>query len=173
MALVKEYSFKGVKTRLRNQYRKHVNHMTTSEKDLCVHLIRQSLNDKKFKVSNHCKQRGTHVNKGQFFETVRSKDFIDCILEYNESSLQKGEWTQRVLFEIPRPTYFYCERDKCKKLGKLKVVYDVTTGHVITAYYNELSDNHTGLNESYYIPYLEIRDYKSNGYTKVNPMIYK
>nr|WNM56260.1 hypothetical protein CoNPh38_CDS0384 [Staphylococcus phage S-CoN_Ph38] len=41
MALSKEYSFKGVRTRLKNQYRKHANHMTKSEKYRCAILLKK------------------------------------------------------------------------------------------------------------------------------------
>lgn len=171
MALSKEYSFKGVRTRLKNQYRKHANHMTKSEKYRCAILLKKALNDKGITLSKHCKERGTIVPMTQVIQTILSSSLLYHVIEYNEASVDGKWWTQKVLFEIPKPMFYFCTRRNKKCLGKLKIVYDITKGFIITAYYNDVNDNHDNLKEEFYHSDMYVRDYRVNGYNSKNHSI--
>lgn len=169
MLLSREYTFKKVRTNLTgNQIRKHAVQMTKGEKKRCAQMVRDSVQKFGISLSKHVQERGTSVDMLTVIQTILSENFFEQVLEYNERKGFYNLWEQRVLFNIPVKSEFLCERTREIKEGYLKVVYSVTDGVIITAYFNECHDNHTSLNLEHYDANMLIRPYVIGGYVYKN-----
>lgn len=166
MSFGKAYTEKGLQKRSNKyQVKKHYSDMTAEEKN---YLHKYLLTIRKLDRHAHYIQRQEefkhNIKIRDVFETIRSRNFIENIIEYNET-LSKGRIEQRLLIRISR-IYHKCldgktKPEKCYGF----VVINLTTGQLITGYYNSIEDNHDSLNKFRYNSDLKIRPIKKGGYT--------
>lgn len=166
MSFGKAYTERGLQKRSNKyQIKKHYTDMSLEEKR---YLHKYLLTVRKLDRHAHYIQRQQefkhNIKIRDVFDTIRDKDFIHNIIEYNET-LSKGRIEQRLLIRITK-IYYKClngnpQPEKCNGF----VVINLTTGQLITGYYNSMSDNHNSLNKFRYNSDLKIRPIKKGGYS--------
>lgn len=157
--------------RLLKQVKKHGTQMIKGEKYNCSVLAKQAFRHKGISKSSHLEQRmiekGISIDMSLVAETLLDNGLLHNILEYNETYID-NVFHQRVLIDIKGVHKYTCHKTNKEKLGKLKVVYDITNGQLVTAYYNSIDDNHSTLNLRNYESSLIVRPYKYNGHLSRN-----
>ncbi|XWX33420.1 hypothetical protein KQUDLBSD_CDS0148 [Staphylococcus phage PG-2021_40] len=160
-----------IMVRISKQVKKHSKQMIKGEKYNCSVLAKQAFRHKGISKSPHLEQRmmekGISIDMSLIAETLLDNGLLHNILEYNETYVD-GIFHQRVLIDIKGIHSYVCHKHGVEKRGKLKVVYDITNGKLVTAYYNSIDDNHLTLNLSNYEGSLVVRPYKYNGHDSRN-----
>lgn len=169
--LIREHTYKKARTNLKNQVKKHETQMIKQELYNCSVLAKTCLKHKGINLSEHLrhrlKEKNLTIDIDKVVETINSKDLLYNIHKYNET-LVDGVYHQRLLINTKGVYTFYCEREKSICKGKLKVVYSITNGCIITAYINKVNDTHCTLNLNNYNKNLIVRPYRYNGYKNIN-----
>lgn len=169
--MIKEHTYKKARTNLKNQVKKHETQMIKQELYNCSVLAKTCLNNRKIQLSEHLKvrlqEKNLVINMKRIVETINARDLLHNIHEYNETIVD-GVYHQRLLINTKGIYTFYCGREKAMCKGKLKIVYSVTTGEIVTAYLNKVNDNHSTLNLDNYNSKLIVRPYRFRGYKNKN-----
>lgn len=141
------------RTNTTTQKRKHYTQMTIHEKRRCVRMIRDSHKVfGRFDVTPHASQK---LYKGKiplktFFQLLYTDEMIEHVIEYNVRQFKDFE-DERVLVRIP----YKIDMPHIKS-SHMFIVISIIQGAIITAYYNELNDNHETINMKNYDKNLEI-----------------
>lgn len=169
--MIREHTYKKSRTNLKNQVKKHETQMIKQELYNCSVLAKTCLKHKGIQLSEHLKvrleEKNLTIDIDKIIETINDRDLLYNIHEYNETEID-DVYHQRLLINTKGVYTFYCEREQAICKGKLKIVYSVTTGKIITAYLNKVNDNHHTLNLANYNSKLIVRPYRYNGYNNIN-----
>lgn len=136
----------------REQRKKHVMQMSNKEKKYLVTQIKKVKDN--ISYGKHILEKNIVFNKKTLKETLNSDYLRNYIVEYNETPL-KYYTDKRVLIrsEIKDKVYI---NGLGYKYCNLCFVISIITGKVVTAYYNEASDNHSTLDLDRYDKSLKI-----------------
>lgn len=167
-------TFKERKTDEGSQRRKFVTQMTDDEKMQCAIMAKSAFQNKGITPSKHLIKNRTSYNMSNICQTLMRPDLCKYIKEYNEKAVVNHTtgvlmYHQRLLIKIPIEVDFMCTKLKKKQKGFLTMVYEISSGEITTAYYNNSEDSERIPNLKYYTEDLLVRYYKLHGYSKINP----
>lgn len=155
------------------QRRKWKTQMNEEEIILCSNLVKQAFQNKGIRPSYHLVKDKSHYNMGRICQTIMDSNLPKYVKEYNERKKfdkRTGEecYTQRVLLYIPIETKFRCSKTGNILWGYMSFTYEISTGLIITAYYNETKDSLRTPDLSYYEENLEVTQDMKDGYKQPN-----
>lgn len=166
MEFKKAYTQQGIiKRSNKYQIKKHYTDMTAHEKAI---IQQHLLTVKKLNRHPHYIQREKEckhdIELSDILATIHRKDLHKHIIEYNET-YANGRIEQRVLVRIARVyNRILNDRKKPEKCFGF-VVLNLTSGQVLTGYFNSIHDTHATLRKFRYNNNLIIRPIKKGGYS--------
>lgn len=134
-----------------NQRKKHITQMSSDEISFLKRRLKQVYTS--YKWSPHFASSSRLFNMMTIERLLRTPDIEDCIIEYNERGndrrvLLRSTFASQVLLEKEGKNY---ETD-----ANLCIVIDIYSGEIVTAYWNEVGDNHDNVNMKRYTADLKI-----------------
>lgn len=166
MECKKAYTEQGIQKRSNKyQVKKHYTDMTAQEKAIIQqHLLTVKKLDRHphyMQREQECKQ---DIELSDILATIHRKDLPRNIIEYNET-YSNGRLEQRVLVRIARIYNRMLNGRKKSEQCFGFVVLNLTSGQVLTGYFNSVHDRHDTLRKFRYNNNLIIRPIKKGGYS--------
>ena len=142
---------KGRVKQTENQLKKHITQMSADEISFLKRRLKQVYTS--YKWSPHFASSSRLFNMMTIERLLRTPDIENCIIEYNQRDNDK-----RVLLRSEFSSNVMLEKDGVNYLtdANLCIVIDIFTGEIITAYWNEVGDNHSNVNMKRYTADLQI-----------------
>ena len=135
----------------KDQIKKHVSQMTQEE--IMYLQKRVKMISGNYKWGKHFLENGRLFNMLTIERLLNSPNIDECLIEYNERDKDK-----RVLLRSTFSSNVSLEKNGVMYMAdaNLCIVVDIFTGEVVTAYWNEVGDNHNNVNMRRYNAKLKI-----------------
>lgn len=135
----------------KNQIKKHITQMSQDEISFLSRRIKMISGSYRF--GKHFLTSGRLINMMTIERLLNSINIQDCIIEYNQRDNDK-----RVLLRSTFSSSVTLEKNGVNYLAdaNLCLVIDIYTGIIVTAYWNEVGDNHNNVNMRRYTSTLKI-----------------
>jgi hypothetical protein len=135
----------------KDQIKKHVSQMTQEE--IMYLQKRVKMISGNYKWGKHFLENGRLFNMLTIERLLNSPNIDECLIEYNERDKDK-----RVLLRSTFSSNVSLEKNGVMYMAdaNLCIVVDIFTGEVVTAYWNEVGDNHDNVNMRRYNAELKI-----------------
>lgn len=135
----------------KDQIKKHVSQMTQEE--IMYLQKRVKMISGNYKWGKHFLENGRLFNMLTIERLLNSPNIDECLIEYNERDKDK-----RVLLRSTFSSNVSLEKNGVMYMAdaNLCIVVDIFTGEVVTAYWNEVGDNHNNVNMRRYNAELKI-----------------
>lgn len=142
---------RGHVKRTKDQIKKHVSQMTQDE--ILFLKRRVKMISGSYKWGKHFLESGRLFNMLTIERLLNSPNIEECIIEYNQRDKDK-----RVLLRSSFSSNVSLEKNGVTYMAdaNLCIVVDIFTGEVVTAYWNEVGDNHNNVNMGRYNAELKI-----------------
>lgn len=140
---------KGTVSVTQGQVKKHFTQFKAVEKAFLFKTLKLV---KRVKLSNHLKHKDIAIDKNIITQVLKTGAY--SIIEYNERTYTNGT-SKRALIRV-KESQDVLLKDKGLTPCNLCFVIDIHTGVIVTAYYNEVDDNHSTINYNRYDEDLKI-----------------
>ena len=130
--------------KVKRTYRQEKKHFTQFSQEELTYLEGEIRKLKKVIPSWHLvEKRDILVKKSDILKVIKDSDIKSLIIEYNETLKSTGI-DKRVVLRS-RESYSVCIGDNTIECN-LCFVLSILKGEIITAYYNDINDNHDSIN---------------------------
>lgn len=155
----------GYNSITKNQIKKHFLQMTKSEKEL-LQILLSNIDVENLQYSYHLLLKlNTTYAKSIIISLLSSENILDNVIELNINKNDYGNVSDiRVLLRDKNlyrvKMLDYNTNIESIENANLCVVYSITNNRIVTAYWNNVNDDHKTINWKRYNQYINILEYK-------------